>query len=324
MTKKKKIILIISIILIILLTNVITYKMHNQLQIFKDKIINNNAYIYKDSNLIKNLDALKDEEDAWYTKYHFVSHSGGGIEGKIFTNSLEAWNLSYKNGNRVFDADMMFTTDKKLIVKHNGINLELNSKPMKESSISIDGNGLMQYHIDDSDNISYDKYMNSRIYNKYTPIDCEMLIEYLNSHKDLYVAIDMKDDIEESYKYVYEIAKKKEMIETLDRIIVSVYDIESYKKVNSIYNFKNYTFRQYKGNSQNYYKLVKFMIENNIHVLNVSQDFMTDKEIKEIEKKGIHVYVAVVDYISDMKYYKKMGASGFISNWLYESDWQNT
>ena len=219
---------------------------------------------------------------------------------------------------------MMFTNDKKLIVKHDGINLELTSKPMQESSINIDGNGLVQYHMENSDNISYSKFMNGKIYNKYTPIDCDMLIEYLNNHPDLYISLDMKDDIEESYKYVYKIAKDKDMLETLNRIIVSVYNMESYKKVNSIYKFKNYTFRQYKGNPQNYYDIVKFMIENNIHVLNVSKEYMNDKKIKEIEAKGIHVYVAVVDYISDMNYFIEKGADGFVSNWLYENDWKNS
>lgn len=323
MSRKKIIIIICLFILSILLTFVVTYKMHDELKQLKELLTNNEKYIYKDSNLIKELPSLKDENDAWYTKYHFISHSGGGIEGKTFTNSLEAWNLSYVNGNRIFDADMMFTADKKLIVKHDGINLELTSKPMKESFINIDGNGLTQYNIDDSENILYDEYMSSKIYNKYTPIDCDMLIEYLNEHQDLYIALDMKNDITESYKYIYKTAEKNNMLDALDRIIVSVYDSESYEKVNSVYNFKNYAFRQYKGNPQNYYQQIKFMIENNIHVLNVSQDFMEDEEIQEIENKGIRVYVAVVDYISDMNYYKNKGASGFVSNWLYESDWQS-
>ncbi len=323
MLKKKTIIITIIFILSIFTTFIITYKFHDEIGALKSYVVNiihGKKDIHKNAELINDLKTLQDEDNAWYTKYHFISHSGGGIDGKAYSNSLEAWNLAYEKGNRVFDADMMFTNDKKLIVKHEGQNLELDSKPMKESNIVIDGNGL-QYRYKETDNISYDDYMNSKIYHKYTPIDCEMLIDYMYNHKDLYIAPDMKDDIEESYNYLCDLANKKNMTEVLDRIIVSVYDIDSYKKVSSIYNFKNYTFRQYINNPQNYYDQVKFMIENNIHVLNVSQDFMSDNEIQEIEKKGIHIYVAVVDNISDMNYYKDLGADGFVSNYLYESDW---
>jgi len=41
---------------------------------------------------------LEDESDAWYTKYHFIAHGGGGIDGMLYTQSLEAWEQSYKNG----------------------------------------------------------------------------------------------------------------------------------------------------------------------------------------------------------------------------------
>ena len=324
MSKKKKVIIVIIFILSIFTTFAFTYKFHDEIGILKSYVVNiihGKTGIHKNAELINDLNTLQDENDAWYTKYHFISHSGGGINGKEFSNSLEAWNLAYENGNRVFDADMMFTNDRKLIVKHEGRNLELDSTPMKESHVVIDGNGILQYQYMCTDDISYDNYMNSKIYHKYTPIDCEMLIEYMYTHKDLYIAPDMKDDIEESYNYLYEMAIKKDMSEILDRIIVPVYDVDSYKKVNSIYNFKSYIFKQYINNPQNYYDQVKFMLENNIHVLNVSQDYMSDSEIQEIEKKGIHIYVAVVNNISDMNYYKELGVDGFVSDYLYEADW---
>ena len=48
---------------------------------------------------------------------------------------------------------------------------------------------------------------------------------------------------------------------------------------------------------------------------------MNEKEIQSFVKAGIHIYVAVVDYISDMRHYKSLGASGAVSSWLVESDW---
>lgn len=37
--------------------------------------------------------------------YNVIAHAGGGIDGHIYTDSLEAINNSYDNGARLFDID---------------------------------------------------------------------------------------------------------------------------------------------------------------------------------------------------------------------------
>ena len=54
----------------------------------------------------------------WYKKYHIISHGGGEIGGKCNTNSAEAWEKSYLKGNRIFDADLAFTGDHILVLRH--------------------------------------------------------------------------------------------------------------------------------------------------------------------------------------------------------------
>ena len=255
-------------------------------------------------------------------KISFSFTFGGGIDGKTYSNSLEAWNLSYEKGNRVFDADLMLTTDNKLVLRHeNNDNLELNDTIISDSKIVITDTGNIERIIKNYP-LSYSDFMKSKIYNKYTPMSLEDMIEFMYKHKDIYVAIDVKNNFELAYKYLYNYIIEKNIDEVLDRIIVSIYDDKSYKISKSIYNFKNYAIRQYANSPHNYYELAKYCIDNNIHVVNVTKKYITSDEIKILESKGIHVYVAVIDYISDLKYYKDKGASGVISNWLYEEDWK--
>ena len=47
-----------------------------------------------------------------------VAHAGGGIEGKTYTNSLEALNANLKNGFRYFEIDFVFTKDDELVCLH--------------------------------------------------------------------------------------------------------------------------------------------------------------------------------------------------------------
>ena len=88
-----------------------------------------------------------------------------------------------------------------------------------------------------------------------------------------------------------------------------------------IYPFKNVTIRQHYVSPNNYTELIEFCIKKNIHVVNLSLCYVNDKGVNQIKSKGIHVYVAVVDYISDMQEYYKKGYSGACTNWLYEKDW---
>ena len=274
---------------------------------------------------ISDLMALEDEDEAWYTKYHFISHAGGGIDGKTYTNSLEAFDNSYAKGNRVFDVDMAFTSDGHLVLRHSWADgLETNFESMESGTWWTDDNGM--YRNSTSEYIlSYDEFASTPIFQKYTPLSCEDLLTYMQSHEDLYATIDMKDDPVESYQYLIDTANTMAIEESvLDRLIVNLYDYDLYEPIMGLYDFKNVTARQHAFSPNNYYELLRFCVEHNIHVVNVSKCYMDDEEIKLFKEYGIHVYTAIIDYVSVMNSYIKMEADGAVTNWLYEEDWGNT
>ncbi|MBL4659990.1 MAG: hypothetical protein JKY19_06520 [Alcanivoracaceae bacterium] len=47
-----------------------------------------------------------------------IAHAGGGIDGKNYSNSLEAINLNYSKGFRYFEIDFSWTKDEKLVCIH--------------------------------------------------------------------------------------------------------------------------------------------------------------------------------------------------------------
>lgn len=48
----------------------------------------------------------------------FIAHSGGAINGDTYTNSLEAMNQSYKKGFRIFELDIIKTSDDVFVAAH--------------------------------------------------------------------------------------------------------------------------------------------------------------------------------------------------------------
>jgi glycerophosphoryl diester phosphodiesterase len=270
---------------------------------------------------IKSLPNLSDEEGAWYTQYHFIAHGGGGLDGKTYSNSLEAMNNSYENGLRVYDIDLDYTKDSILVCCHSWLeNLEQSGVPMMESKNFVDRNGHTQHHIN-ARPLDYKTFKSRKVYRQYTPMSSKDLLLFMLSHSDVYVAPDMKADVVSSYQYLVDRARELKADSVLDRIIVNVYDYDIYNQIMKIYPFKNTTARQHHVHPNNYYELAKFCISNHIHVVNISSCYVNDEGAKLLMSKGIHLYVAVVDYHSDMEKFKEQGYSGACTNWLKETDW---
>jgi len=259
--------------------------------------------------------------DTWYKKYHVIRHAGGGIDGKYYSNSLEVWNLSYERGNRVFDVDMAFTSDGHLVLRHYwGDNLEDDSLcAISQSEVKIDGNGQVRYykpfHV-----MTLGEFMQTKLYRTYTPLTCEDMIAYMATHEDIYMSLDMKDDVLQSYDYVVKKAHDMDELNVLDRVIVSLYDVELYDEIAAIYPFKNWVLRQQYVHERNYSELLQDCIKYNIPVVNISYCYANDEGVQWLHNAGIYTYVAICDYMSDMEMYQSKGIWGCCSNNLNESN----
>lgn len=242
-------------------------------------------------------------QENWYENYSIISHSGGGIDDKIYTNSLESWNYSYKNGNRIFDADLNFTSDKVLVLRHEW------SDDLEQTDC---GNGIVP---------DYETFMKSKIFGKYSPMDAKMMFNFLDEHKDCYAACDTKNDTKETYEALVLIAKELKKEHLLERIIVSFYTAEDFTAAKNVYEFKNYAVRQYPGCHWDYSILASFCKENKIPVCMVWKTYLEESgDYKILLDNNIRIWTAVVDEISEAEELRIKGASGFVSNFIYEKD----
>jgi hypothetical protein len=62
------------------------------------------------------------ENESWnkarINPHRFIAHAGGQIDGRRYTNSREALNLAYQNGFRLFEFDLIKTSDGSLVAAH--------------------------------------------------------------------------------------------------------------------------------------------------------------------------------------------------------------
>jgi glycerophosphoryl diester phosphodiesterase len=267
--------------------------------------------------------SLIDEPGAWYTKYHVIAHSGGGINGKCYTNSKEAWDYHYAHGTRIFDADLSYTSDSVLVLRHGwNDNLEQTSESIKASKYIKDRNGSLGYEMSKPDLMDFQTFIKENIYFFYSPQSVHDMIHFMKIHPDVYMATDIKNaNLTKGYLDIVKCANDSDATDVLDRIIASVYTDNDLSDVQRSYPFRQIVIRQYINHPHNYSELAALCIRNNIHVVNVSACYAEDEGIKWLHSKGIHTYIAVVDFLSDMSEYRKLGFEGCVSNYIDEDDY---
>lgn len=59
-----------------------------------------------------------DKEKKFILEQRFIAHALGGIDGKKYTNSLEALNEGYDNGIKLFEVDLSMTSDNVMVARH--------------------------------------------------------------------------------------------------------------------------------------------------------------------------------------------------------------
>jgi glycerophosphoryl diester phosphodiesterase len=116
--------------------------------------------------------------DVWaksYEPYGMVAHAMGGIDGYVYTNSLEAFQASYAKGFRVFEADFLELRDGTIFVAHDGMEAHYGlDVPFGKATLDD-----LQGHF---------------VYGRYTPLTGMDALALLRTYRDVYLILDTKYD----------------------------------------------------------------------------------------------------------------------------------
>lgn len=130
---------------------------------------------------------------ASYTKdvSRFIAHAGGAIDGISYTNSLEALDANYAKGFRMFELDIIKTSDGKFVAAHDwkywaGLTGYNGPLPPTES-----------------------EFLNHKILKKYTPLDMDRINQWFAGHKD---AILVTDKINEPKTFTQHFIDRKRLM----------------------------------------------------------------------------------------------------------------
>jgi len=102
----------------------------------------------------------------------YIAHAGGIIDSIPYTNSLEALETSYANGFRLFELDIIKTSDNRYVATHDWDYWVTLTNYKGETPVSNE------------------EFLNYKILGKYTPIDIERINLWFKEHKDAILVTD--------------------------------------------------------------------------------------------------------------------------------------
>ena len=252
------------------------------------------------------------KQDVNFYDYNVIAHACGEIDGYTYTDSLEALNRSYENGDRLFDIDLRFSSDGEIVLRHEW------QQDLGQPEFAY----LMQYQAGEilrEQLPTLEQFKNTLIFSKYTSLSFRDIVGWMKSHPDAYMVLDTKEDPEETYTWI--VKKFKEDKEILNHLVPSCYSSQDLKTVLKIYSFKNYMLRQYADNLDGFDEFISDCNKYHVKAVSVSLRNENDERIQNIRNNGMKIYWAVENKIEE--YEEKYIWDGVVSDWIKENDINN-
>lgn len=235
---------------------------------------------------------------------YVVAHAGGALEndGKTlkYLNSVEGFQKYYADGTRMFEYDLVFSKEGKLVATH--------------KFEYFDGYSM-------KNPIPYETYTQTKIAGKFEGMTEDKLFEVIEENPDCKFIIDTKEKNETNvYERIVELAKEKE-VDISKSILPFVTSKEMLENINKMYDFEEIMLTNYKKNYTTRELLHIIDSCDKIKYLHIFPVDFIDIDINEINKKGIRVF-AHMDKRNKARTALDYGCTGIFSDDISENEFK--
>lgn len=222
----------------------------------------------------------------------FIAHAGGIIEGRTYTNSLEALESSYNKGFRLFELDIIKTSDGHFVAAH-----DWNQWKEQQGRPDIP---------------TLDTFMMLKIHSKYTPMDMKAINNWFRNHRD---AILVTDKINEPKEFVRQFVDRS-------RLMMELFTFEAIKEAKTL-DIKDILLSEgiwdQLGNDK-----IKGMKDRGLQSMAISIRTINGQRalFQEMKEAGLRIYAFHIgnDGLKDEAYMARSGLDYCYG--LYADDWQ--
>lgn len=247
----------------------------------------------------------------WMKDNKYIAHAMGGINKRVYTNSLEAFEFNYKLGYRIFEFDLALTSDNQPVLLHSW-----GEQGLKDLGLSPTWS---------VNKPTLKEFLATKINGMYTALSFRDLCKLAEKYKDVQFVVDVKGQPREcknAYEKCVKIAKE-ENANVLDRMIPQIYDEQMLNDVMDTYEFKSMIYTLYKQESLKAKEVIDFSYENGIKVVVIDKLKLNSKFIRELKQRGIYVYVNTYNNTDKVKELEELGVKGIYSDFINPKTGEN-
>ncbi|WP_149095638.1 phosphatidylinositol-specific phospholipase C/glycerophosphodiester phosphodiesterase family protein [Paenibacillus terrae] len=254
------------------------------------------------------------EEHTGFTTHRVISHAMGAVDGLAYTNAREAFMNNYKKGSRVFEVDLMFTSDGHLVARHEWTE-SFTEQMQQEQAVGKEQGGKPW---------SYKQFKNTPIYGSYTPVDWNDVLGLLEKYPDAYVVTDTKEQDPAQIKQLFAQLTRQTQEknpELLSRIVPQIYDEEMLRTLRSIYPYTSIIYTLYATEDTDD-QIIRFVQQNDITAVTLPENRVSGALVESLWQAGAVCYVNTINDLKAAADYEQMGVGGFYTDVLTEKELQ--
>lgn len=238
-----------------------------------------------------------------------IAHALGVSEDGGASGCLEAFENTYASGTRIFEVDLLLTSDGKVVVRH-------------------DWNEPLQEGIDGSHIPTLETFLSTPIRGKYTPLSFKDLLLLMEEHPDICIVTDTKyfeeADVVPQFEAMVAEAEELGLTHLFDRVYIQLYNDNMYDVVESVYHFPHYIYTLYvTGFLQTEWAFTyfaEFCHKRGIEGITMWYYWWDEAYAPIAEKNGVKVFVHTVNDAEAARGYLAEGVSGIYTDSLTEAE----
>ena len=260
-------------------------------------------------------EALLRQYRATVARSTYIVHALGGLDGHTYINSLDGLSKAYASGNRLFEADVSFTSDDRLVLAHSASNNIWTQVDWEER--------LGQPYDPERPLATFDEFRAFRIQGKYHATTFAELLDFMEKHRDMYVMLDAGTRDYDASRHYYQavVDTAAGRTDVLDRFITGGHTTDMIRAVRETYDFPlmNLYFSSDSVREKALWtpkQFIRYCEKNGIISFSVSKRVYTEKVATELNKSDLIAYVFTTNDTGEAKALRKRGADVIGSDFL--------
>ncbi|MBP2109872.1 phosphatidylinositol-specific phospholipase C/glycerophosphodiester phosphodiesterase family protein [Paenibacillus sp. FSL H8-0122] len=246
-----------------------------------------------------------------FAAHRVIAHAMGGINDKAYTNTKDAFIANYEQGTRIFEADLLLTSDEQLVARHEWTT-GMSKKLGQQEVLPPDKQGEV---------LTHDEVMNSPVLELYSPLDIEKIVNLMEIYPDTYIVTDTKElepeQVTKQFQLIVEAARKKDPA-LLERIVPQIYSREMLEVVKQVYAFPEIIYTLYQTEDSDEV-VIEFVKQTGVDIT-MPTTRATKSFVRNLKKAGARVYVHTVNDEQEIVELSRLGVNGFYTDFVPEND----